>query len=212
MRLEKSNNKGFTLVELIVALAVMSLLMIAVVGLMIMNTATNKRLKADSNVQSEAGELYDHINDAVMQASKIEITADGTTYSNLDKSNPASFAMMTNAAGYNFEKMVIEYAVNYNPAYGGGATVDKDICTVTFELSGDKMYVYRSYGLMTKLNDTPGIIDDNIYAQDITSAVVKVYEDSNAMELLINYNKQERTYTQDNYIKVRNSYVIKHQK
>jgi len=210
LRLDRNNNKGFTLVELIVSLAIMSLIMIAVVGLMIMNTATNRRLKADSAVQSEAGELYEHINDSVMQATYIEITADGKTYKNLPKTDSASFANMTNATGYKFEKMVVKYSVNYNSQYGGGATVDKDTCTVTFELSGDTMYVYRTYDLMTKLNDTPGTIDNNIYAQDIESAVVKVFEDSNAMELLINYNKYDRTYTQDDYIKVRNSYVIKH--
>lgn len=209
----KKDNKGFTLIELIVALAVMSLLMIAVVGLMIMNTATNKRLKADSAVQSEAGELYEHVNDCVMQANYIEITADGTTYKNVDKSDSHSFTKMTDTTnGYPFEKMVIKYSVNYNSAYGSGGTGDKDTCTVTFEYDSASgiMYVYRSYEFMTQLNDATGMVENNVYAQDIESAVVKVYEDSNAMELLINYNKNDRTYSSDNYVKVRNSYVIKH--
>ncbi len=207
----KNDNKGFTLVELIVALAVMSLLMIAVVGLMIMNTATNKRLKADSAVQSEAGELYESINDSVSQAKYIEIYAGGKVYKLDPGTGEESFKSMTDTNGYTFEKMIIKYTVNHNSDYGGTSPDGKDTCTVTYELSGDTMYVYRSYEYMTSLNDTAGTIDNNIYAQDIDSAIVKVYEDSNAMELLINYNKNERTYSSDNYVKIRNSYVIKHQ-
>ena len=207
----KNDNKGFTLVELIVALAVMSLLMIAVVGLMIMNTATNKRLRADSAVQSEAGELYESINDSVSQAKYIEIYAGGKVYKLDPGTGEESFKSMTDTNGYTFEKMIIKYTVNHNSDYGGTSPDGKDTCTVTYELSGDTMYVYRSYEYMTSLNDTAGTIDNNIYAQDIDSAIVKVYEDSNAMELLINYNKNERTYSSDNYVKIRNSYVIKHQ-
>ena len=225
MSYKKLDDKGFTLVELIVALAVMSLVMIAVVGLMIMNTATNKRLKADSAVQSEAGELYDHMADTVMQANEIKLTADGTTYENLPATEPRSFINMKTAGTpivyneYNFEKMVVKYTVTYNSSYAGSgvpAGTTDDECTVTYELNNGKMYVYRTFKYMTKLNDSPSLVggkcedEEYLYAADIETAKVKVYEDSNAMEILINYNKNDRTFSSDNYIKVRNSFVIKH--
>ncbi len=68
-----NNEKGFTLLELIISLAILALLMTAVCGLMGFNTINYKKTKADIVVQDNAQATYDNISDAVMQAKRIEI-------------------------------------------------------------------------------------------------------------------------------------------
>lgn len=82
MVLNKKKNKGFTLVELIVAIAVLALLITAVVTMMGHESVILKKHEADISVQNAAQETYNDISDIVMQAKSIRIvgyiTKDGT--------------------------------------------------------------------------------------------------------------------------------------
>lgn len=88
MRVKKKNNNGFTLVELIVALAIMALLMTAVCALMGQNSITYKKTKADISVQNSAQATYDSISDSIMQAKSISLKGytadDAITFSPTD--------------------------------------------------------------------------------------------------------------------------------
>ncbi len=80
--LNKKKNKGFTLVELIVACAVLALLITAVVTMMGHESVILKKNEADISVQNSAQETYNEISDIMMQATKIRIvgyvTKDGS--------------------------------------------------------------------------------------------------------------------------------------
>jgi prepilin-type N-terminal cleavage/methylation domain-containing protein len=64
-------NKGFTLVELIIAIAMLAFLMTAVSAFMTSGIISFKKAKADVRVHNSAQENYDVISDAIMEAKDI---------------------------------------------------------------------------------------------------------------------------------------------
>lgn len=78
MNKKLNNNRGFTLIELIIAIAVLAFLMTAISSLMTSSLITNRKTQADIEVQTTAQETYNKIMDALMQAKSIYIL--GYTY------------------------------------------------------------------------------------------------------------------------------------
>ncbi len=73
MKKKLNSNSGFTLIELIIAIAVLAFLMTAVSSMMGSSVMTNRKAQADLEVQTSAQETYNRITDAIMQAKKIYI-------------------------------------------------------------------------------------------------------------------------------------------
>jgi len=69
----KQNNKGVTLIELIISIAILALLMVAVIGVMNTNVVIFRKSKADLAVQSSAQDVYNHMTDSIMQAKSVRI-------------------------------------------------------------------------------------------------------------------------------------------
>ncbi len=66
-------NKGVTLLELVVAMAILALLGTAIVGIMGSNTTIFRKNKADLSVQTSAEETYNQIQEDIQQAKHIYI-------------------------------------------------------------------------------------------------------------------------------------------
>lgn len=79
MNKKLNSNRGFTLIELIIAIAVLAFLMTAISSLMTSSLITNRKTQADIEVQTTAQETYNKITDALMQAKAIYVL--GYTYS-----------------------------------------------------------------------------------------------------------------------------------
>lgn len=73
MKNTKNNNSGFTLVELIIAMAVLAFLMTAVSTFMGSSVVTHRKQKAEIQVHTSAQETYNQISDSVMQAKEVVI-------------------------------------------------------------------------------------------------------------------------------------------
>ncbi len=67
------NNYGVTLLELVVAIAILALLGTAIVGIMGSNTSIFRKNKADIKIQTSAEETYNTISEDIMQAKYIYI-------------------------------------------------------------------------------------------------------------------------------------------
>ncbi|MDE6025199.1 MAG: prepilin-type N-terminal cleavage/methylation domain-containing protein [Lachnospiraceae bacterium] len=90
METKRKNNSGFTLIELIIAIAVLAFLMTAISSMMGSSVFANKKAQADITVQTSAQDTYNKITDMVMQAKKVYIF--GYTFSgtpNFSKSGEA---------------------------------------------------------------------------------------------------------------------------
>lgn len=67
------HNRGFTLVELVVSIAIMAIIMVAVSGIMFSNNVIFRKTKSDIYVQNNAQDVYNKLNDDIMQAKHIYI-------------------------------------------------------------------------------------------------------------------------------------------
>ena len=74
MKRKKFSNRGVTLVELVIALAVLSMLLVAVIMMMSNNSVIYRKTKADINVQTVAQETLDSLQDSLMQAQVVRLT------------------------------------------------------------------------------------------------------------------------------------------
>ena len=100
----KKNNNGFTLIELIIAIAILAFLMTAVSSFMGSGVLSFKKAKADITVHTSAQDVYDSLTDAIMSANDIIIygylvqgTMAGTA------SGELTFSKSGDAAGVNLE-------------------------------------------------------------------------------------------------------------
>ena len=66
-------NKGFTLVELVLSIAILSLIIIAISGMMYSNNIVFRKTKSDVNLQNVAQDCYDKLSSDIMQAKNIAI-------------------------------------------------------------------------------------------------------------------------------------------
>jgi prepilin-type N-terminal cleavage/methylation domain-containing protein len=70
---KQQNNKGYTLVELIVSIAILAFIGIAIGGLMSSNTVIFRKSKAELEVQNVAQDTYNRLSNDLMQAKSIYI-------------------------------------------------------------------------------------------------------------------------------------------
>lgn len=103
MKKIKNNNSGFTLVELIIAMAVLAFLMTAIGSLMGSSIASHKKQKAEIQVHTSAQETYNQITDSIMQANEIVLAG-------YEVSSPYNFA--ENAANVGATPDLVYYVKN----------------------------------------------------------------------------------------------------
>lgn len=70
---KNKQNSGFTLIELIIAMAILAFLMTAVGAMMSSSVLSNRKAQADITVQDAAQLTYNKISDAVLQSKKVFI-------------------------------------------------------------------------------------------------------------------------------------------
>lgn len=69
----KKNNSGFTLIELIIAIAILAFLMTAVGTFMGSSIASHRKQKAEIQVHTSAQETYNQLTDSIMQAREVVV-------------------------------------------------------------------------------------------------------------------------------------------
>lgn len=98
------NNNGFTLIELIIAIAILAFLMTAVSSFMGSGVLSFKKAKADITVHTSAQDVYDSLTDSIMSANDIIIygyLAEGTMSGTA--SGDVSFTKSGEASGVKLE-------------------------------------------------------------------------------------------------------------
>lgn len=94
MKKTTKSNSGFTLIELVIAMAILAFLMTAVCSFMGTGVMNFKKTKADIEVHDSAQDVYDQIADSIMSAKNLVICAyviDGTLDGTKATSTDATF-------------------------------------------------------------------------------------------------------------------------
>lgn len=71
--MKKLNNQGFTLIEMLLALVILTIFMVCVTAFVASSSKSTKQTKKQVKVQQDAQEVYDTIFDSVMQATALII-------------------------------------------------------------------------------------------------------------------------------------------
>ena len=80
--MKKKHNQGFSLVELLLAIAILALIMVAIASFMSTTTSTYVRSRDDAELQEDGQEVYDMIADRIAQANMIRIGTENAEYAN----------------------------------------------------------------------------------------------------------------------------------
>ena len=129
--MKKRNNKGVTLVELLVSMAVLAVLMVAVIGFMTAFINIYRNRKKSRAIQQTAQSIYDNMSDAIMQADVIEIK--GYTYSGSGEKTQVDFTLKNGSIANGS----IEYA-----SYANTNTTNLSEFTCDITYNGSKYVPY----------------------------------------------------------------------
>lgn len=242
----KPDNKGFTLVELIITVAIMTLIGVALVGIMTSNTVAFRKTKSDLDVQNVAEDTFNKISNDIMQAKAVYIrttsgdeyktklnttyitnddrdlynlfnsvytTTGASDFNSLKVDNPSAGA---SAPKYLFTQLDISelgigYVLPYDSKYGSASPAPTyDYCIVSYKFnkaSGGNpgtIEVEYTYNYMTALNGS------NVYTDMLGSSGVigEVDAINNAIKLTMSFDKNNRKYTSNGTVTIRNSYVL----
>ena len=119
-------NKGFTLVELIIALAVLAFLMTAVSSFMGSSLLNTRKAKSDLKVSASAQLIYNEISDCIMQATNVVVVGRTLGSSTIDFSEPGKSLGGTVGDRVYFvcDKKAAENLLAYNDKYGVGSDIN----------------------------------------------------------------------------------------
>ena len=98
-------NKGFSLIELLIALAILSVLALMVSRLMVSTTAAYRKNKERLELQSDAGRVMTQLSDAICQATYIRVQSDDLKDYQLV---PDNYGNYVNPDKDNYRKVVLE--------------------------------------------------------------------------------------------------------
>ena len=71
--MKKNNNKGFTFIELVLYIGILSVFMVTVTTLVGTVVSSNRKMTNRKKIQNEASETYDSISDMIMGATDVKI-------------------------------------------------------------------------------------------------------------------------------------------
>ena len=133
MNKRKPDNRGISLVELMVALAILALLMTAVIMMMSNNSIVYKKNKADVSVQTNAQETFNTLQDSIMQAKEIKFYGyTGSTPSASVEYTKANIAdLKDEASGELKEFHPTKVSIKYS-ALNKNESLDNYNCTVNY--------------------------------------------------------------------------------
>ncbi|MGN0389314.1 MAG: prepilin-type N-terminal cleavage/methylation domain-containing protein [Wujia sp.] len=142
---KKNNNSGFSLIELIIAIAVLSFLMLAVSSFMGSSVMHTKKAKIEVRMQAHAQETYSMLSDTIMQASDIIIGGYTASSGAIDFKKVGEDSGATLTKKYYVKDEKVAKAIIANPnAYGiPEAVVESDI--VYFKDMDPTQDVYISF-------------------------------------------------------------------
>ena len=224
------SNKGMSLVELIIAIAMLAMVMTAIAGLMSSNTLIFKKQKSDVFVQNMAQETYNRVTDDIMQAKTVFVQTESgtkyvskknTSYPTLDETalynifygTYTSANMIANypPAGAKIQKLAVSYVVPYDSRYVGptappaGTVSDYCVVCYTFDSANNKIVYDITYKYMTTLN-----CHDSLYNDFLTSDGVNCKIDpwGNSIWLSMTFARNDRKYKSEGMVTIRNSNVL----
>ncbi len=188
----KKNQKGFTLVELIIAVAIVAIVSVTIVSFMIAGSRSYASSSTETNIQQEAQIAMNQISDLIIDTSK------AVTYTyQADAGDTEHFVMK-------------ESEIPENPyckrlcMYNGHAAYE-----VIWKNDGNNRLYYTEYDV-TPDGDKQGTPSEYLLSDYVTSfqADLTNLQEKRVVQLDVDFEKGERRYHASNNITIRNKIVV----
>lgn len=160
MKKRKIHNRGFSFVELLIAMTILSIVMLMVVNFMSMTTGAYRKTKKNLNIQTEALQVMEQMSDTLMQAAYIRVSAGDegmyeVTYDSSNKKHKRTITKKSDNVKFDF---VPDNYGNYLKT-GDPFNMDEDVIIDMnkFDLVNKKGSIYP---LSTGVRDT-GLVPDH---------------------------------------------------
>ena len=154
MNKQMNQNKGFSLIELLIAIAILAIIMVMISGFVSSTVAADRRTKRDMQMQEEAQRIYSQLSDAIMQATYIRVqAADDKVYEYDAAKNECTDVSSSVSLGT--KHFVPDDYCNYQIQYKGQEYPRKVIVNFDdFTLVNEKDKTYPVAGAASIDNDT----------------------------------------------------------
>lgn len=203
MKKIRNNNSGFTLIELIIAMAVLAFLMTAVGTLMGSSVLSHRKSKAEINVHTSAQATYNQISDSIMQAKEIVLIGYEVPMA-YDFSEPGADAgTKPNLVYYVKNQEMKDYILARPTEYGTTGATDANVKFFK-DFGSGTFYVYKLVVLSAAPIDTAYVTVVNQDTNNITLAngisgshdtLKKLGTADNGTALFSGYDNVISTYT-----------------
>ena len=233
--MKKTENKGFTFIELVLYIGILSVFMVAVTTLIGSVVASNRKMTSRKKIQTQAEEAYDTMSDMLMAATDVKIYAKAKRVG--ETSSKEGVYLVPDASDlrpcYNIGELDKDVALSTVSTTVGSKTADKlyiklnyasgldsttgdseiTSCTLLYDKTNKKLYAYR----MKASNSGGGSFIDSsndeacLLAKNVEQFDVKVNpdEDSFAITMKLQDAQTAASYTVDGVVSLRNSNVLK---
>lgn len=91
--MKKKSNQGFSLVELLIAIAILAIIMVGIARFMGSTTKTYNKTRHDLEIQEAGQQVFDMMSDKIMQAKEIRIGMNGKEYAILGANESVKIAV-----------------------------------------------------------------------------------------------------------------------
>lgn len=162
MESQMKKNRGFSLIELLVAITLLSVIMLMVTQFMGTSSSALTRTKKNMNLQTEAMEVGTYLSDTIVQATYIRVRAQGDEYFEFDTSLDGNRKKRSSGSGNAFTgDLVVDNYPNYqDPADADRRIIlnesnytlvneDKPAKTYPLDTDGDSGDFVKSLRLLT---------------------------------------------------------------
>lgn len=168
MEKQNTHNKGFSFIELLIAVTILSIVMLMIVNFMSMTTGAYRKTKKNVNIQTEALQVMEQMSDSLMQAAYVQVSFVNNelfdiTYDNSNSKNERKISKKTetlsgelvpdnyrnylaNGNPFNMDKDAILDMKTFQPIKEDGVVVDATMKSFrALNQSGQNLYVRPEY-------------------------------------------------------------------
>ncbi len=171
--MQKNKNRGFSLIELLIAVAILSIIMVMISGFLSSTLIAQRKTKKSMQMQTEAQKIYYQLSEMLMQATYVRVQIDSRDRNVYVYDAESRSCVSDGTKSLNSINLVPDNYANYQL---GGRTQERKVRVDydTGELYADKTNLYPAAGNEIDIDDT-SVISFRALTKETAKGVYQAY-------------------------------------